>query len=45
MLGINPYEYLKDVLARLPLTSDSELATLTPTGWKKAKETQFAQAA
>jgi len=45
MLGLNPYKYLKDVLARLPSTSDSELATLTPAGWQKAKAIKFAQAA
>ena len=45
MLGINPLEYLKDVLTRLPSTSDNELSNFTPANWQKNKAAQFELAA
>jgi transposase len=39
MHGVNPYEYLKDVLERLPrMTNQDRLDQLTPLNWKKARE-------
>ena len=37
-LGINPEEYLTDVLTRLPSCPASEIMELTPTEWKKARQ-------
>ena len=34
--GANPYEYLRDVLARLPQTRLSEIEVLLPDAWLKA---------
>ena len=34
--GANPYEYLRDVLARLPQTRHSEIPGLLPDAWLKA---------
>jgi transposase len=45
MLGINPYEYLKDVLTRLPGTADAEVKNLTPASWAKSKLPAVRQAA
>jgi len=36
--GINPYEYLCDVLERLPMMQASEIPTITPMAWAKARE-------
>ena len=36
--GIEPCEYLKDVLARLPSTTHQHVAELTPLNWKKARQ-------
>jgi transposase len=36
MHGVEPYEYLKDVLDRLPRTTNHQVAELTPLKWKKA---------
>jgi transposase len=36
-LGINPRDYLEDVLTRLPGMMASEAATLTPANWLKAR--------
>ena len=36
-LGINPKEYLTDVLTRLPAMLASEATTLTPANWHKAR--------
>jgi hypothetical protein len=36
--SIDPREYLEDVLTRLPDMMASEVATLTPTNWAKAKK-------
>jgi hypothetical protein len=39
MHGVNPYEYLKDVLERLPrMTNQDDLSQLTPLNWKKSRE-------
>ena len=35
MLGVNPYDYLKDVLSRLPGTPEAEVKDLTPANWAK----------
>lgn len=35
--GIDPYEYLRDVLERLPSMRDQDLEELTPAGWAAAK--------
>jgi transposase len=43
--GVEPYEYLKDVLERLPRTTNQQVAQLTPLNWKKAREQSLKQAA
>ena len=35
--GVNPEAYLVDVLSRISTTPFSEIATLTPWGWKAAQ--------
>ncbi len=35
-LGINPHEYLTDVLTRIPTTPTAQLVELTPSLWKPA---------
>jgi transposase len=35
--GINPAEYLQDVLERLPKAKTSEVKSLTPAAWAKAR--------
>jgi hypothetical protein len=45
MLVVNPYEYLKDLLARLPGTDDDDLENLTPANWVKSNRTSRHQAA
>ncbi len=45
MVGINPYDYLKDILTRLPSTADSELEALTPIKWHEARTALVRQAA
>lgn len=35
-LGVDPYEYLRDVIPRLGTTPASEVASLTPRAWKAA---------
>lgn len=37
MHGIDPYEYFKDVLERLPRATNQNVAALTPLAWKKAR--------
>jgi hypothetical protein len=32
--GHNPFEYLRDVLERLPTTLDKDISTLLPHAWK-----------
>jgi transposase len=34
--GVEPYAYLKDVLTRLPRTTNQEVAQLTPRRWKQS---------
>lgn len=36
--GVEPYTYLKDVLERLPTTTNREVAQLTPLNWKKNRQ-------
>jgi transposase len=46
MHGVNPEEYLKDVLERLPrMTNQDDLKPLTPRHWKQAREQALRQAA
>jgi hypothetical protein len=45
MHGIEPYAYLKDLLERLPTTTNQQVAELTPLNWKKAREKALKQAA
>jgi transposase len=45
MHGVEPYTYLKDVLARLPRTTNREVDQLTPLKWKQARESDLKQAA
>jgi len=33
MMSINTFDYLKDVITRLPTTLNSDIHTLTPAGW------------
>lgn len=40
MHGIDPYTYLKDVLEKLPTTTNQQVAQLTPLKWKKAREAE-----
>jgi transposase/regulator of replication initiation timing len=43
--GVEPYTYLKDVLERLPNTTNREVGQLTPLNWKKARQPQVKLAA
>jgi len=43
--GVEPYAYLKDVLQRLPSTTNQEVDQLTPLKWKQAREAALNQAA
>ena len=43
--GVEPYAYLQDVLARLPRTTNHEVAQLTPANWKRAREVAVRKAA
>jgi transposase len=45
MHGIDPYAYLKEMLERLPTTTNQQAAQLTPLNWKKARQAQLQQAA
>lgn len=45
MHGVEPYAYLKDVLARLPATTNREVEQLTPLKWKQAREAALQPAA
>jgi len=45
MHGVEPYAYLKDVLERLPTTTNWQVAQLTPLNWKLARRPQLRQAA
>jgi len=43
--GVEPYTYLKDVLERLPTTTNQQVAQLTPLNWKQTRQSQLQQAA
>ena len=43
--GVEPYTYLKDVLERLPSTTNQQVAQLTPLTWQQARQSQLQQAA
>jgi transposase len=43
--GVEPYTYLKDVLERLPRTTNRQVEQLTPLKWKQARKSALAQAA
>ena len=43
--GVEPYTYLKDVLERLPTTTNQEVGQLTPLHRKKARQSQIKLAA
>jgi transposase len=43
--GVEPYTYLKDVLERLPHTTNREVNQLTPLKWKQARQSALKQAA
>ena len=43
--GVEPYTYLKDMLERLPATTNQEVGQLTPLNWKKARQPQLKLAA
>jgi len=43
--GVEPYTYLKDVLERLPTTTNQQVAQLTPRHWKQARQPALRQAA
>jgi transposase len=45
MHGIEPYAYLKDVLERLPTTTNKHVAELTPLNWKLARVSEKARQA
>jgi transposase len=36
-LGLNPYDYLKDVLTRLPTMTNQQTHTVTPAAWAREK--------
>jgi len=42
-LGINPKQYLEDVLTRLPAMIASEAASLTPANWLRARRGKSAR--
>jgi hypothetical protein len=35
--GINPFDYLKDLFARLPAAKITEIAQFTPAAWGQAR--------
>jgi len=43
--GINPFDYLKDLFARLPAARINQIKEFTPAEWAKAKTKSVAQAA
>ena len=43
--GVEPYTYLKDVLERLPRTTNREVDQLTPLKWQQARQSTLKQAA
>jgi hypothetical protein len=44
-LGINPFDYLKDVLTQIPHHTNKTVAQLTPDNWLKNRQTPVACAA
>ena len=38
MHGVEPIAYLKDVLERLPTTTNKQVDQLTPLNWKKSRQ-------
>jgi transposase len=44
-LGINPAEYLQDIFERLPKAKTSEIKSLTPAAWLKARQAATRQSA
>lgn len=42
--GIDPHEYVRDVLKRLPSMKSTEIETVTPAAWAKAKKAAAKQA-
>lgn len=45
MHGVEPCEYLKDVLERLPRTTNQQVEQLTPLNWKRARQHSLRRAA
>ena len=45
MHSIEPYTYLKDVLERLPTTTNQQVEQLTPLNWQRTQQAQLRQAA
>jgi transposase len=43
--GVEPYSYLKDVLERLPTTTNQQVAQLTPLNWKRSHQPELKRAA
>jgi len=43
--GINPFDYLKDLLTRLPAAKITQIREFTPAVWAKARAKPVAQAA
>ena len=43
--GVEPYAYLKDVLERLPTTTNRQVAQLTPLNWQNARQSALPKAA
>jgi transposase len=39
-LGVDPFEYLKDVISRISTHPASRIGELTPRGWKEARESE-----
>ena len=37
-LGVNPFDYLKDLFTRLPATKISQIKEFTPAAWAKSKQ-------
>ena len=45
MHEVEPHAYLKDVLERLPRTTNQQVVELTPRQWKKARQAALEKAA
>jgi len=44
-LGINPFDYLKDLFTRLPEAKITQIQDFTPAAWANSRKREFAQAA